>query len=101
MLKLHPPRSQATTMKNFVVNQFNTFGLAFWVEIMTEMPRCTYYFGPFLTENEAEEAEPGYIEDIQGEGATGLQVAVKRCQPDILTVAADLDQNFDNPLQWA
>lgn len=29
MLKLHPPRSQATTMKNFVVNQFNTFGSGF------------------------------------------------------------------------
>lgn len=100
MLETHPPRSQ-TTMKNFVVNQFNTFGLAFWVEIMTEIPRCTYYFGPFLTEDEAYQAEPGYVEDIEAEGATGLQVTVKRCKPKILTVAADIDTGFDNPLQWA
>lgn len=88
-------------MKEFVINQFNSLGLAFWVEIMTEIPRCTYYFGPFLTEDEAQEAEPGYIEDIEGEGAEGLHVAVKRCQPEYLTVADDLGPNFDNPLKWA
>jgi hypothetical protein len=87
-------------MKEFVINQFNSLGLAFWVEIMTETPKCVYYFGPFLTEDEAQEAEPGYVEDIESEGAEGLQVAVKRCKPECLTLAADLGP-FDNPLKWA
>jgi hypothetical protein len=87
-------------MKEFVINQFNSLGLAFWVEIMTETPKCIYYFGPFLTEGEAQEAEPGYVEDIESEGAEGLQVAVKRCKPEYLTLEADIGP-FDNPLKWA
>ncbi len=43
-------------MKEFLISSLNLFGLAYWIEIVTETPQCTYYFGPFLTEQEALEA---------------------------------------------
>jgi Domain of unknown function (DUF1816) len=61
-------------------------GLAFWVEIVTDNPKCTYYFGPFLSAKEAESAKSGYIEDLENEGAQGIAVTVKRCKPSNLTI---------------
>jgi len=61
-------------------------GLAVWVEITTESPRCTYYFGPFANESEADTAKFGYIEDLEAEGATGVIASIKRCKPAQLTV---------------
>ena len=56
----------------------------------TSAPRCIYYFGPFLTSQEAEAAKAGYVEDIENEGAEGLSVSIHRCKPLTLTVADDL-----------
>ncbi len=56
----------------------------------TSAPRCIYYFGPFLTAQEAEAAKAGYVEDIENEGAEGLRVSILRCKPLTLTVADDL-----------
>lgn len=61
-------------------------GLAFWVEIVTDNPKCTYYFGPFMGAKEAEAAKSGYIEDLENEGAQGIAVTVKRCKPSNLTI---------------
>ena len=61
-------------------------GQAWWVEINTERPRCTYYFGPFASAGEADEAKAGYIEDLEGESAQGIQVAIKRCKPAQMTI---------------
>lgn len=58
---------------------------AWWVEITTAAPRCTYYFGPFADLAEANYARLGYVEDLTGEGAEGITVTVKRCQPQVLT----------------
>lgn len=66
-----------------------TLGLAWWVEISTESPRCTYYFGPFASASYAETAKNGYIEDLEQEGAQGIKVTVKRCKPSILTIDDD------------
>lgn len=60
-----------------------------WAEITTTQPCCTYYFGPFETEIEAKEAYPGYVEDLDGEGATGIVVVIKRCQPEVLTICEE------------
>ena len=38
-----------------------------WVEIVTDLPRCTYYFGPFDTDKEASSNIPGYVEDLESE----------------------------------
>jgi len=63
-----------------------SWGLAWWVEITTETPDCTYYFGPFANAEEAKASESGYVEDLEQEGARGIKVAVKRCKPEKLTV---------------
>lgn len=73
-------------MHKSFANFMNFLGFAWWVEIRTDSPKCTYYFGPFSSEDEAAEAKPGYVEDLQGEGAQGIQVCIKRCKPEILTI---------------
>ena len=82
-------------MKEALINTFNSLGLAWWVEIVTQKPRCTYYFGPFLTSADAKSALKGYVEDLQVENAQGIQVNVKRCKPNNLTIAEDLGERFD------
>lgn len=82
-------------MKEFTTNLFQLFGLAWWVEIITENPRCTYYFGPFLSANEAAETKSGYVEDLEQEGAKISQVVVKRCKPSKLTIEENLGEWID------
>lgn len=62
---------------------------AWWAEITTNSPRCTYYFGPFQSYVEAKQAYPGYIEDLNSEGAQGIVVVIKRCQPELLTICEE------------
>ncbi len=59
--------------------------LAWWIEIYTDFPRCLYYFGPFNSELEAKTYQGGYIEDLQQEGAEGIVIQIKQCQPTNLT----------------
>lgn len=73
-------------MKEVVIKILQFLGLAFWVEIVTDNPRCTYYFGPFLSEKEASDAKNGYVEDLENEGAQGIVVKIKRCKPSDLTI---------------
>ena len=61
-------------------------GQAWWVEITTARPHCTYYFGPFTTAVEADKAKAGYVEDLESESAQGIQVAIKRCKPVKMTI---------------
>ncbi|NCQ86461.1 MAG: DUF1816 domain-containing protein [Microcystis aeruginosa W13-18] len=73
-------------MKEFLISLLEMFGLAYWVEIKTDYPRCTYYFGPFLAKDEAEVAQAGYEEDLKTEGAQGIKLQIKRCKPEDLTM---------------
>ena len=82
-------------IKEVFVNLFHGFGWAWWVQIVTQTPRCTYYFGPFLSVKEAKAASLGYIEDLEQEGAQGIAVDVKRCKPDALTIADDLGEKIE------
>jgi hypothetical protein len=79
-------------MKELLLKLLDSLGFAFWVEIVTENPACTYYFGPFIGKNEAEVAKAGYIEDLQGEGAAIASLRVKRCQPGQLTIYDDREE---------
>lgn len=87
--------------KEVLINTFDSIGLAWWVEIVTQNPRCTYYFGPFLSSSDARLSSIGYIEDLEIEGAQGISVNVKRCKPNTLTIAEDLGERFDRKVQPA
>lgn len=70
-------------------------GLAWWLEIVTERPRCTYYFGPFVSAKEADLACDGYLEDLQEEGVQGIAFEIKQCQPLALTIDGEEVQVSD------
>lgn len=57
-----------------------------WVKINTEMPQCTYFFGPFDNVTEAQSTQGGYIEDLKQEGAEGIHIDIARYQPELLTI---------------
>lgn len=87
------------SLKEALISTFNNFGLAWWVEIVTQNPRCTYYFGPFLSSSDAKVAIKGYVEDLEIEGAQGILVNVKRCKPNTLTIAEDLGERIDRKVK--
>lgn len=78
-----------TSFTSWLADLLNGMGLAWWVKIETKAPPCTYYFGPFLTPTEAEKEKDGYIEDLEAEGAEGLEVSVVRCRPEEVTIDAE------------
>ncbi|MEM9004620.1 MAG: DUF1816 domain-containing protein [Cyanobacteria bacterium P01_F01_bin.86] len=84
-------------MKNVFSQVFDSLfgsGKAWWVEVKTGTPACTYYFGPFEVEGEAETAKKGYVEDLELEGAQQVQATVLYCKrPQSLTV---YDVNADD-----
>ncbi|MUG98466.1 DUF1816 domain-containing protein [Scytonema sp. UIC 10036] len=60
--------------------------LAWWVEIITVFPRCSYFFGPFTSAEEADRSKAGYIEDLEREGSQVMFAQVQWCQPQALTI---------------
>jgi hypothetical protein len=76
-------------------NTLDFLGQAWWIEVSTTQPKCTYYFGPFADVKEAESAMKGYIEDLEGESAQGIRAVVKRCKPERLTIDHDMGENSD------
>jgi hypothetical protein len=88
--------------KNIFTSILEDLGLAVWIEIVTDSPNVTYYFGPFVSASEAHAAKVGYIEDLEAEGSKGLVVTVKRCKPEKLTIYDDsLDFKFDRFLAFS
>jgi len=60
-----------------------------WVKIETQTPRCTYYFGPFDNAKEAQQTKPGFVEDLEKEGAEGIMVLVSQFDPQTLTICEE------------
>lgn len=79
-------------MKEFLLKTLDIFGLAWWVKISTENPRCTYFFGPFLNEMEAQASQAGYVEDLESENARGIKISIERCKPEELTISEDITE---------
>ena len=73
-------------MKGIFTNWLNSIGLAYWVQVDTQAPTCTYYFGPFRSQSQAEAAASGYVQDLEGENAQNIKTVVKRCKPEKLTI---------------
>jgi hypothetical protein len=86
-------------VKENLTNFFHSLGWAWWVEIVTQNPRCTYYFGPFLSSKEADAAKAGYVEDLEQEGAQGIVVQIKRCKPNNLTISEDLGDRVEHQVK--
>lgn len=78
--------------KDLLVNTQNFLGFAYWIEIKTQTPACTYYFGPFQSQEEAEQAQQGYEEDLKAEAAEGISSTIKQCKPEALTISEDLGE---------
>lgn len=60
--------------------------LARWIEIITEQPKCIYYFGSFATGNDAHLSSGGYIENLEQELAQEIAVDIKQGHPQKLTI---------------
>lgn len=56
-----------------------------WLKIATSKPKCIYYFGPFASKEDAIEALPGYVEDLEKEQAKGILIEIKQVNPQQLT----------------
>ncbi len=78
--------------KDLLVNTQNFLGLAYWIELKTQTPPCTYYFGPFQSYEEAQQAKGGYEEDLLAESAQGITTVIKQCKPEALTISEDLGE---------
>lgn len=76
-------------IKQILIGFFEGLKTAVWIEVTTDAPRCTYYFGPFDSSGEAQAYCPGYIQDLTSEGAVGIKFQIKRCNPNILTVCEE------------
>lgn len=73
-------------LQNIAIGFREGLNTDWWVEIKTTYPSCTYYFGDFDNLREAKKYCSGYIEDLQSEGAQGIKVRIKRCEPQLLTI---------------
>ena len=58
----------------------------YWIEIKTENPTCTYYFGHFAYSLTAKLMQHGYIKDLLEEKAIVVSAEIKQCQPEQLTI---------------
>ncbi|MCS7031317.1 MAG: DUF1816 domain-containing protein [Gloeomargarita sp. SKYG116] len=74
------------SFRELFISVLERVGLAWWVEMRTERPPCLYYFGPFATREEAEAAQPGYLEDLLTEKAEGITWVIRQCRPSALTI---------------
>lgn len=72
--------------EEILANYLAAMGVAWWLEVITEEPKCIYYFGPFSSSYVAEALSNGYIEDLEQEKAQITNVDIKRGQPKQLTI---------------
>lgn len=61
-----------------------------WIRISTRNPDYIYYFGGFNSYWEAKENKIGYIKDLKQEKAKIVNVEVKQCKPQKLTIPLDI-----------
>jgi Domain of unknown function (DUF1816) len=76
-------------VESFLLLLLEPLGLAWWIEVSTDHPCCTYFFGPFATAKNAKLAQFGYLEDLAQEGSQINSVEVRQCHPRLLTSVGD------------
>lgn len=73
-----------------MIDTLNAYHQAWWIEILTAQPKCTYYFGPFAGAWEAEVASKRFVEDLESEFAQDIKIKIDRhSQPGLLTIEHD------------
>lgn len=72
-------------LENIISHFLKSQNRKLWLEIKTDIPRCTYYFGPFDKELEARH-QSGYIEDLLEEKAVNITARIKKTHPVNLTI---------------
>jgi hypothetical protein len=75
----------------FIISIFKTLSdrqmeKSWWVQVKTENPKYTYYFGPFESLKVARDKQPGFVEDLQAEQAEVSHAGVEWCNPPALTI---------------
>ena len=60
-----------------------------WIKISTRNPDYIYYFGDFDSYWEAKKHKLGYIRDLKEEKAKIVNIEIKQCQPQRLTISLD------------
>ena len=86
-------------IEEFFTSYLEDIGMAWWVEIITKKPDCTYYFGPFASHREAQLSQLGYIEDLERERPKLIAIEIKQCQPRDLTIfEGDLREKLDRSI---
>lgn len=68
---------------------FSTKNSKWWIKVNTQVPVCTYYFGPFDSVEEAESNHGDYLQDLKEEGAEDISYIIEKCSPKQLTIAED------------
>ncbi|MEM6835682.1 MAG: DUF1816 domain-containing protein [Cyanobacteria bacterium P01_C01_bin.120] len=71
-----------------------------WLEIKTTAPACTYYFGPFDTEPDAQAQQQGYLDDLQQEGAkviAAAAIALDSPPPQLTIYEEGIDDQAPDP----
>ena len=49
-----------------------------WVEVDTDSPKRTYYFGPYDSREEASNRSNGYIRDLENKGSKKISINIKQ-----------------------
>lgn len=82
-------------MSNIWLSLLQTLGLAWWIEVKTD--DCTYFFGPFSNQSDAESAQHGYIEDLEQDGESNIQASLMQGKPAQLTIEGDTQESVSKP----
>jgi Domain of unknown function (DUF1816) len=91
------PEELPMKIAEYLTSTLNFLGLAWWIQVVTSEPPCTYYFGPFANAREAQLLMNGYIADLESESAQGIQAQIKRCRPNRLTIDGENERPDHQP----
>ncbi|MEM9217307.1 MAG: DUF1816 domain-containing protein [Cyanobacteria bacterium P01_F01_bin.150] len=81
-------------MVNIWLNVLQTLGKAWWIEVKTD--DCTYFFGPFASQNDALASQAGYLEDLEQDGESNIQATLMQGKPGQLTIEAASEKTSKN-----
>jgi len=78
------------------ISEKESIDFGWWLNISTRIPCVTYYFGPFASREQANQQMSGYLEDLEQEGAVGINVTIEEIQPQDLTILDDVESLKEN-----